>query len=97
MILLAAAAAHAQSLEPGEVVGPVELTRLDGSKLVMSNYVERPATAVLFLSARCEVTEEAIAAINELYRKYRQRTRASRALASGTWCLQIAVGARFES
>lgn len=73
VILLATVAARAQALEPGELIGPIELTRLDGSKLVMSNYDERPATAVLFLSARCDVTADAIAAINELYRKYRLR------------------------
>ncbi len=39
----------------------------------MKNYDERPATAVLFLSPRCEVTEKSIAAIVDLHQKYRRK------------------------
>ncbi|MEX2114288.1 MAG: exo-alpha-sialidase [Pirellulales bacterium] len=54
-------------------VGPVSLTTLTGDPLVMNNYTERPGTAVLFLSARCPVTERAIADINALHLKHRLR------------------------
>jgi 3-deoxy-manno-octulosonate cytidylyltransferase (CMP-KDO synthetase) len=33
-------------------IGPVELSRLDGSRLTMQNYAEHRATVVLFLSSR---------------------------------------------
>lgn len=65
--------ALADSLKLGEQVGAVSLETLDGHKLEMNNYDERPATAILFLSARCPVTEESIGAINKLYLKYRLR------------------------
>ena len=60
-------------LEPGKQAGPVNLQALTGEKIVMNNYAERPATAVLFLSSRCGVTAATIADINKLYAKYRLR------------------------
>jgi predicted neuraminidase/peroxiredoxin len=60
-------------LEPGDSVGPVNLFALSGETIIMNNYQQRPATAVLFLSARCDVTEKAIADINRLHEKYRLR------------------------
>lgn len=67
------AALPASGLELGASPGPVNLVALSGDRFVMNNYQERPATAVLFLSSRCDVTEQAIADINRLYAKYRQR------------------------
>ena len=63
----------AWGIELGQSLGPVNLIALTGEPLVMDNYIERPATAVLFLSARCETTERSIAEINRIYRKYRLR------------------------
>lgn len=78
VVFLAIAALTAQllpaaALELGEAVGPVKLVALSGDPIEMSNYAERPATAVLFLSSRCEATDRAMAEINQLYRKYRLR------------------------
>ncbi len=68
-----AGAFSAFGLELGTPVGPVKLTTLTGDPLVMNNYAERPGTAVVFLSARCPATEEAIAEINKLHQKFRLR------------------------
>jgi predicted neuraminidase len=68
-----AVAFTAIALELGAPVGPVKLTTLTGDPLVMNNYTERPGTAVVFLSARCPATEEAIAEINKLHLKFRLR------------------------
>ena len=62
-----------KGLELGAPAGPVRLETLEGDALVMRNYGERPATAVLFLSSRCAATEQALEHINALYRKYRLR------------------------
>jgi len=59
------------ALELGSAVGSLKLTTLSGEPLVMNNYAERPATAVVFLSARCDATERAIAEINRIHGKYR--------------------------
>lgn len=53
--------------------GPVSLESVDGRRVTMSNYSERPATAVLFLSARCDATRDAIKEINGVNAKYRLR------------------------
>ncbi len=71
-LLLCGRAANA-ALKLGEQVGPVELTTHDDRILTMRNYDERPATAVLFLSPRCQVTEKSIAQIVALHQKYRLR------------------------
>ncbi len=63
----------ASALELGDSVGPVNLAALSGERIVMNNYGERPATAVLFLSSRCDATARAIADINQIYRKIRLR------------------------
>jgi predicted neuraminidase len=52
-----------------EQIGPVELTRLDGSRLVMQNYAEHRATVVLFLSSRSGETDGAREKIRELTRR----------------------------
>lgn len=70
---LTAGLSQALALELGQAVGPVNLVALSGESIVMSNYAERPATAVLFLSSRCEATDRALADIIQLYRKYRLR------------------------
>lgn len=63
----------ARALELGAAVGPVTLTSMLGLQIVMDNYAERPATAVIFLSSRSEATESAMADLNQLYRKVRHR------------------------
>ncbi len=70
---LMTSAAAESAVELGVAVGPLKLTTLSGEPLVMDNYAERPATAVVFLSARCEATERAIAEINRIHGKYRLR------------------------
>lgn len=63
----------ARALELGAAAGPVTLTSVLGPQIVMDNYTERPATAVIFLSSRSEASEAAMAALNRLYRKVRHR------------------------
>jgi predicted neuraminidase len=50
-------------------IGPVELLRLDGSRLTMKNYAEHRATVVLFLSTRCSASESARETIRGLNRR----------------------------
>lgn len=50
-------------------IGPVELSRLDGSRLTMQNYAEHRATVVLFLSSRSSDTDSARDKIRELNRR----------------------------
>jgi predicted neuraminidase len=78
IVLLAAAATVVDmsmvlGLELGNSAGPVNLVNLSGEPIVMDNYRQRPATAVLFLSGRCDVTDQGMADINELHQKYRLR------------------------
>lgn len=63
----------ASAVDIGSPVGAVKLTTWSGAPLEMNNYGERPATAMLFLSARCEATRKATADINQIYRKFRLR------------------------
>ncbi len=63
----------ARALEPGSAAGPVTLTSVLGPQIVMDNYAERPATAVVFLSSRSETTDSVMADLNQLYRKHRLR------------------------
>ena len=75
LVLLLALNAPAQ-VEIGGMMdraGPVSLEGVDGRRVTMSNYAERPATAVLFLSARCDATRDAIKEINGINVKYRLR------------------------
>jgi predicted neuraminidase len=60
-------------LELGSAAGPINVTNLSGGPTIIENYRERPATAILLLSARCPQTERVIADINQLYRKHRLR------------------------
>jgi predicted neuraminidase len=60
-------------LERGESVGPVKLLTLSGQAIVMNNYQERPATGVVFLSGRCDVTAKAMSDINRIHEKFRLR------------------------
>ena len=52
---------------------PAALEINDADEMVLDNYAERPATALLFLSSRCQATEQSIAEINRRYEKYRLR------------------------
>jgi len=73
VLLSLAIPCQALALELGQSVGKIGLTTLAGERFDMSNYDERPATAVLFLSSRCETTHKSIAEISRLYNKYRYR------------------------
>lgn len=70
--LLAAWPAGA-ALQLGEAAGPVPLLNLEGVNRVMDNYGERVGTVVVFLSARCPVTEAQIGEIVETHQRYRTR------------------------
>jgi BNR repeat protein/AhpC/TSA family protein len=70
LLALSAAADREPSSSP---VGPIHLLDADGDEMVLDNYEERPATVLLFLSSRCQATEQSIAEINKLYEKYRLR------------------------
>lgn len=61
------------ALEMGEAVGPVALTTLDGYTFAMTNCAARRGTVVVFLSARCEATENRIERINRIHVKHRLR------------------------
>jgi len=50
-------------------IGPVELSRLDGSRLTMQNYAEHRATVVFFLSTRSSEADSARDKIRELNRR----------------------------
>jgi len=50
-------------------IGPVELLRLDGSRLTMKDHAAHRATAVLFLSTRCGASEAARETIRGLNRR----------------------------
>ncbi len=54
-------------------VAPIEVQRLDGPPLQISNYAEHGATVVLFLSTRSEETAAAAAAIGQLNSANRRR------------------------
>ncbi|HTM54442.1 MAG TPA: redoxin domain-containing protein, partial [Pirellulales bacterium] len=53
--------------------GPVKLETLSGKAIVMNNYQERPATGVVFLSGRCDITAQAMGEINRIHQKFRLR------------------------
>ncbi len=72
-VLLILTPAALLALEPGQAVGPLSLTTLSGDPLRMNNYGERAATALIFLSARCDATRQVTAEINKLYLKHRLR------------------------
>lgn len=60
-------------VEIGGRAGAVSLEGVDGRPVTLSNYAGRPATAVLFLSARCDATRGAVKEINAVNGKYRLR------------------------
>ncbi|MEK7404042.1 MAG: exo-alpha-sialidase [Acidobacteriota bacterium] len=57
--------------ELGEKAGPLDLTTLDGRRLTMANYGERLATAVVFLSARCDASQRAAATLARINQQHR--------------------------
>ena len=59
--------------DPGEKIGPLELTTLDDGRLTMSNYNERQGTAVVFLSAREAADERALEVLEGINEQYRHR------------------------
>jgi len=61
------------AVEPGELTGPLRLLDDANNEVVITNFSERPATVVLFLSGRCPATERSIDAVHALYQKYRLR------------------------
>ncbi len=65
------ASGTARALDLGAAAGPITLTSVLGSPIVLENYAERPATAIVFLSSRSEATVKAMAELNQLYRKHR--------------------------
>src|SRR5216684_867930 len=67
--LLSLGMIHAQD----HPMGPIEVERLNGPVLQISNYAEHAATVVLFLSTRCEKTSAAAAAIRRLNDMNRRR------------------------
>ncbi len=73
LTVVAASLGSAAALELGEAAGPVKLLTLSGEPLTMNNYRERPATAVVFLSARSDVTAKAMHDINRIHGKHRLR------------------------
>lgn len=58
VVSLLAGVEFASALEMGQSPGPVRLTALSGESIVMDHYAGRPATAVLFLSSRCDATDQ---------------------------------------
>ena len=61
----------AAALEPGAAVGALRLMVLAGEELEVKNFDQRPATVLVFLSSRCEVTSRVIEVVSELSRKHR--------------------------
>jgi predicted neuraminidase len=70
---IAAGAKATSGLELGQPAGAVKLLTLSGQPMAMDNYGERPATGVIFLSARCDFTARAIGEINRIHQKFRLR------------------------
>ncbi len=64
-------ALSASALDIAEMVGPVSFETLDGYSRTMDNYAERKGTVVVFLSSRCERTQQIIEDVGALYEKYR--------------------------
>jgi predicted neuraminidase len=70
---IALGGSFAFGMELGTPAGEVKLLTLSGQPLVMNNYSERPATGILFLSARCDATEAALAEVKRIHQKFRLR------------------------
>lgn len=60
-------------IEYGEKAGDLVLQGLGDYQHTLNNYGERPATAILFLSARCPVVEANYERIREIHQKYRRQ------------------------
>ncbi len=73
LVLLGAFASVGHALEIGERVGPVELLTLDDRVLTMTNYAERRATVVVFLSARSGMDSPELPVLKQLNSSLRQR------------------------
>jgi predicted neuraminidase/peroxiredoxin len=63
----------AAALDIGDAAGPVAFETLDSHPRTMNNYDERVGTVVVFLSSRCERTQNLVQDISALYEKYRFR------------------------
>ena len=61
MVLLGLGAAAQMGLQIGDTVGPVEMLSVEDFPTTMDNYGDRPGTVVVFLSARCMVTDAQMA------------------------------------
>ncbi|MFO1021497.1 MAG: exo-alpha-sialidase [Planctomycetales bacterium] len=64
--------AHAE-IKRGESAGTLSLTGLSDYQIPLNNYATRPATAILFLSARCPVFEANHQKIWDIHQKYRRK------------------------
>lgn len=73
LLLLGTTSANA-SLNVGDRAGPVQLLTLDGHPLLMTNYSERRATVIVFLSARSTPgSARDLETVKELNTRFRQR------------------------
>lgn len=70
--LLLSSTAFAQ-IQHGDPAGDLLLQGLGEYQHTLNNYAERPATAIVFLSARCPVVEANYERIREIHQKYRRR------------------------
>jgi len=61
------------AIEPGERIGPLTLTTLDGPRFVMNNYHKRIGTVIAFISARCPATDALAKRINYIQEEYRHK------------------------
>lgn len=60
-------------IQYGEAAGELTLQGLGDYRHTLNNYAERPATAIVFLSARCPVVEANYERIREIHQKYRRK------------------------
>lgn len=73
LVLLGAFTWASPALEIGDRVGPVELLTLDGRALTLTNYAERRATVVVFLSARSGTAQPELSVLKEINSRLRLR------------------------
>jgi predicted neuraminidase/peroxiredoxin len=66
-MVLTLPAAIAPAVEVGQAVGPVELRTFEDHSITMDNYAARKGTVVVFLSSRCDATEQAAAEFNRIH------------------------------
>ncbi|MCA9093249.1 MAG: exo-alpha-sialidase [Planctomycetaceae bacterium] len=60
-------------IQYGDPAGELTLQGLGDYQHTLNNYGERPATAIVFLSARCPVVEANYERIREIHQKYRRK------------------------